>query len=425
MFRQEAIDHQATQWQGRALLLPGVPIWAVGALSIGFLVAFAAFVTEGAYTRRVTVIGEVTTWPRGINVYSGVQGYVVKQFVKEGQWIKKGEAIYQLDVSRTTGSGVVVSDDQRREIERQISRTRRIIDKLQENKKITLQNLADQKSRYLAAYKRSSDILRQAEKGATTMKTNMDAYLAYRAKGFVTNDQVNAQIAGYYQQQNGLLNLSGQNEQNALQVTNLASQIQSKAAEFDNQIYEMQLKEYDYKKELINTDVSGGVIIRALTDGVVDSMSVTLGQMVNPGDSLLQILPKQADDYNLVLWAPNEALPYIALGDKVNVRYEAFPAGKFGQFSATVTQISTLPATGQEMQTYRGAPTDAKKPSTPYYKIIAHPAKTYIAYQHKTIALKNGMQAQCVLFLEKRKIYQWMLSPIYDMRSGALGPVHD
>jgi membrane fusion protein len=34
--------------------------------------------------------------------------------------------------------------------------------------------------------------------------------------------------------------------------------------------------------------------------------------------------------YYLVLWVPNEAVPYISVGDRVNIRYEAFPAEKFG-----------------------------------------------------------------------------------------------
>ncbi|WP_139385000.1 HlyD family efflux transporter periplasmic adaptor subunit, partial [Salmonella enterica] len=74
------------------------------------------------------------------------------------------------------------------------------------------------------------------------------------------------------------------------------------------------------------------VIIRALSDGKIDSLSVSTGQMVSAGDSLAQILPDTVRHYYLVLWVPNTAVPYIATGDRVNIRYEAFPAEKFGQF---------------------------------------------------------------------------------------------
>ena len=55
-------------------------------------------------------------------------------------------------------------------------------------------------------------------------------------------------MALYYQQQNNLLGLSGQNEQNALQITALESQIHTRAANFDNQIYQMELQRYELQR---------------------------------------------------------------------------------------------------------------------------------------------------------------------------------
>ncbi|WP_459591869.1 HlyD family efflux transporter periplasmic adaptor subunit, partial [Enterobacter asburiae] len=91
--------------------------------------------------------------------------------------------------------------------------------------------------------------------------------------------------------QNNMLNLSAQSDQNALQVTTLESQIQTQAAEFDNQIHQMELQRYELQKERLNIDAGGAIIIRAMSDGRVDSLSVTVGQMIKPGDSLLQIIP--------------------------------------------------------------------------------------------------------------------------------------
>jgi len=187
----------------------------------------------------------------------------------------------------------------------------------------------------------------------------------------------------------------------------------------------MELQRYELQKELVNTDVGGEIIIRALSDGKVDSLSVTIGQMVNAGDSLLQIIPENVENYYLILWVPNDAVPYISTGDKVNIRYEAFPAEKFGQFSATVTTISRAPASTQEMLTYKGAPQNALGTSVPWYKVIVKPEKQSITYDGKTLSLENGMKAESTLFLEKRRIYQWMLSPFYDMKHSATGPVNE
>lgn len=424
MFRQEAIDNQKMKWRGRALLLPGVPFWLTAGLCLFFLVAFFTFVIAGNYTRRVNVTGEVSTYPRAANVYSSVQGVVVKQFVTEGQIITIGAPIYQIDVSKSTSSGVV-SDNQRRDIDSQLARISQIINRLESSKQATISMLEKQKAQYAAAFARSTDILRRAQEGIRIMKENMESYRHYQTKGLINKDQLTNQVALYYQQQNNLLGLSSQNEQNALQITTLESQIHTQAAEFDNQIYQMELQRYELQKELLNIDAGGVIIIRALTNGRVDSLSVTVGQMVNVGDSLLQVIPHDIDHYALVLWVPNDAIPYINTGDKVNLRYDAFPAEKFGQFAGKVSLISKTPASPQEMLTYQGAPKSALTSAIPYYKVIVRPEKQAIAYNGKSLSLENGMKVQSTLFLEKRRIYQWMLSPFYDMKHSATGPVNE
>ncbi|EDC5554705.1 HlyD family secretion protein [Salmonella enterica] len=392
--------------------------------SIAFITAFLTFVIAGTYSRRVNVSGEVTTWPRAVNIYSGVQGFIVRQFVHEGQSIKKGDPIYQIDVSKSTRSGVV-TDNQRRDIENQLVRVDNIISRLAESKKITLNTLEKQRLQYSDAFRLSSDIIRQAAEGIKIMKNNMENYRNYQSKGLITQDQLTNQVALYYQQQNNLLSLSGQNEQNALQITSLESQIQTQAADFDNRIYQMELQRYELQKELVDTDVGGEIIIRALSDGKVDSLSVTVGQMVNAGDSLLQVIPENIENYYLIIWVPNDAVHYISTGDKVNIRYEAFPAEKFCQFSATVKTISRTPASTQEMLTYKGAPQNTLGISVPWYKVIVKPEKQIISYDGKSIPLENGMKAESTLFLEKRRIYQWMLSPFYDMKHSATGPIDE
>ncbi|AYM93024.1 HlyD family secretion protein [Serratia sp. 3ACOL1] len=424
MFRKDAVENRKMKWRGRAILLPGIPLWLSMLGCVFFITAFMTFIILGSYTRRVNVSGEIATWPRAVNIYSGSQGFVVKQFTHEGQIIKKGDPIYQLDVSKSTRSGVV-SENKRRNIENQLLRVDNITSQLKISKKTTLSTLEKQHLQYSNAFRRSSDIIRRAEEGIRIMKDNMDNYRKYQAKGLINNDQLTNQVALYYQQQNNLLNLIGQNEQNALQITSLESQFHTQAAEFDNRIYQMELQRYELQKELLDTDMGGEIIIRALSDGIIDSLSVTVGQMVNVGDSLLQITPKNIERYYLIIWVPNDAVPYIAVGDKVNIRYEAFPAEKFGQFSATVTTITRTPASTQEMLTYQGSPKNTLDASIPWYKVIVKPEKQVISYNGKPLYLENGMKAQSTLFLEKRKIYQWMLSPFYDMKHSATGPVNE
>ena len=424
MFRKEALENRDKTWCGKAVLLPGISSRLVIITSALFFVCFIVLISTGTYTRRISVQGEVTTWPRPVNVYSGVQGFVATQFVREGDPVKKGDPVYQIDVSKSTRRGVV-NETQRQDIENQLKRIAEIIARLRESKETTLRMLEQQKIQYSASFERSAGIVRRAEEGIKLMKNNMDNYRRYQQQGLINKDQLTSLVALYYQQHNSLLSLSAQHEQNALQLTNLESQIQTQAAEFDNRVYQMELQRYELQKERINTDAGGDIIIRASSDGKIDSLSVTPGQMVSEGDSLLQIIPEKIQRYYLVLWVPNEAVPYISVGDRVNIRYEAFPAEKFGQFSAKVTLISRTPASYREMQTYTTAPINSTAGAAAYYKVVISPEKQAVSYAGKRLPLENGMKAQSTLFLEKRKIYQWMRSPFYDMKRSVTGPIHE
>ncbi|KLU13965.1 MULTISPECIES: HlyD family secretion protein [Xenorhabdus] len=424
MFRQEAINNQKTKWIGKALLLPGFPTWLLITLCVLFFIFFLTFVISGSYTRRINVNGEITTSPRSIDVYSSNQGFVIKQFVSEGNIVSKGDPIYLIDTSRSTRSGVV-SDNQRKDIKNQIERIDNIIFRIISNKKTTLDTLEKQKEKYNAAFERSSDIIKKAEEGINIMKKNMDNYKDYQKRGLINKDQLTNQVSLYYQNQNNILSLYNQNELNSIRITDIESQIQTQSAEFDNRVYQMELQRYELQKELINTDAGGEVIVRALSDGKIDSLSVTVGQMVNHGDSLLKIMPKSINNYYLTIWVPNDGIPYISIGDKVNIRYEAFPSEKFGQFSGKIEIISKNPASQQEMMTYQGSPRNSNALSIPYYKVIVKPEKNEINYKNKLLTLDNGMKAQITLFLEKRKIYQWMFSPLYDVKHSAIGPINE
>lgn len=424
MFRKDALNGMGNKWRGKVLLLSGVPPIYMYMISLVFTGLFILFLIYGTYTRRINVIGEISTFPRVSNVSSGVQGVITKEFVSVGQKVIIGDPIYQIDISKSTKNGVV-SQNQRKDIKNQLNRIDNIMNRLETSKKNNLAMLEKQKLSLISAFERSSDIVERAKVGVDIMKKNMDSYLIYQKKGLINKDQLTNQIAMYYQHQNNLLGLSEQSEKNAFQLIEIENQINIQSAEYDNQISQMELRKYDLKKELISIDAGEEIIVRSLSDGVVDSLSVTVGQMVNSGDSLFQIIPNDIYYYALVLWIPNEAIPYMKVGDLVNIHYDAFPIEKFGQFSGEIKIISKTPASYQEMLTYQSAPKTKSTTAMPFYKVIIKPEKQLIEYGDVYLKLETGMKAESVIFLEKRKIYEWMFSPIYNMKKSLAGPINE
>ena len=147
--------------------------------------------------------------------------------------------------------------------------------------------------------------------------------------------------------------------------------------------------------------------------------------MVDKGSSLAQIKPTGKVEFYLVLWLPNNSIPYINPGDTVNIRYEAFPSDKFGQFPGKVLSISSVPASRQEMSEYTNVITNPNQQELALYKAIVKIEKTKFSYKNKTLELSSGLKAQAIVFLEERPLYMWMFTPLYKITQSVSGPLHD
>ena len=425
LFRQEAINYQKAKWMGKALLIKGYSAWFVFLLSIVFIIVLVLAAIFGTYTRRINVPGEITTQPRAINLFSTQQGFIINSHVKVGDKVKKGDPIYELDVSQTTQLGNVTQKTIE-SINNQIKNISEIIETLKENKQITLNALKQQIDEYNKFHQDSLLLVKNAEKGMSEMYESMQNYADYQKKGLINNEQFNNQRYLYYQQQNSYQFLQNQIIQENLSIIQLNSELVTKIADFDNKISEYQFQLNALQRQLTEVNAKGTLIISAPSDGRIESLSVTDGQMVKTDDSLAQLIPANADSYYLVLWAPNESVPYISVNDKINIRYEAYPYQKFGQFSGEIMSISNVPASSQEMSTYSSSPLSQNNVNyQAYYKVMVSLDKQQMVKFNNKIKLTNGMKADITLFLEKRPIYQWMLSPFYDIQKSITGPINE
>ncbi len=425
IFRKEALNNQKTHWLGKALLVSGYPLWLVVVLSgLFFLIIFSGIIF-GDYTRRIEVEGEIISRQQAITLFSPQQGFITRAFLQAGQRVKKDDPIYEIDVSRTTSNGKV-SQRGAESIHQQLYLTGQIIGKIAQNKQASLDSLRKQLTQYREAYAKSQQLVSSASHGLQEMKSSMGNYDEYLRRGLINKEQFNNQRYLFYQQQSSWQSLNTQSIQESLQIINIETEIATKSADFDNQSAEYEVKRSELQRQLAEVNASGTLIITAPEDGSVENMVYTVGQMVTPGDSLAQLMPGGTPDFLLVLWLPDSSVPYVSAGDKVNLRYEAYPFEKFGQFPGRIQSVSQIPASVKELSMYSSiAPANPGAPGQAYYKTLVALGSDSFTHPDKTLSWSNGMKAKTTLFLEKRPLYQWILSPYYDIRRSLRGPVDD
>ena len=422
LYRKEAIEYKKIHWKGKALLLAGIPAWLVTLLASLFLIALVLSLIFCTFTQRIDVRGEVITLPHSVNVFAPQQGFVVNQHVKVGDIVNKGQPLYELDVSRNTINGNV-SAAQIEVINEKIANAEDIISKLTRNKAETLTALDKQIKTTSASLAETNRMLATTQVGLNKMHTNLSSYDKYLKDGLITKDQYNYQHSLYFQQQSAYQSLVTQKMQLESQLTQTNSDKITKAADFDNQISSQHNQINDYKNQLVESNANGNLIIKATTNGKIESLAVTKGQMVENGSSLAQIKPTGDIEYYLILWLPNNTIPYVKPGDTINIRYDAFPADKFGQFPGKVISISSVPASRQEMAEYTNVNNGTSQQELALYKAIIKIKDKTFNYNGKTLTLSNGLKAQAVVFLEERPLYMWMFTPFYKMTQSVSGPI--
>ena len=422
IYRKEAIEYKKIHWKGKALLLAGIPAWLVTLLASLFLIALVLSLIFCTFTQRIDVRGEGITLPHSVNVFAPQQGFGVNQHVKVGDIVNKGQPLYELDVSRNTINGNV-SAAQIEVINEKIANAEDIISKLMRNKSETLTALEKQIKTTSASLAETNRMLATTQVGLNKMFTNLSSYDKYLKDGLITKDQYNYQHSLYFQQQSAYQSLVTQKMQLESQLTQTNSDKITKAADFDNQISSQHNQINDYKNQLVESNANGNLIIKATTNGKIESLAVTKGQMVENGSSLAQIKPTGDIEYYLILWLPNNTIPYVKPGDTINIRYDAFPADKFGQFPGKVISISSVPASRQEMAEYTNVNNGTSQQELALYKAIIKIKDKTFNYNGKTLTLSNGLKAQAVVFLEERPLYMWMFTPFYKMTQSVSGPI--
>lgn len=164
------------------------------------------------------------------------------------------------------------------------------------------------------------------------------------------------------------------------------------------------------KKNTIEMDIikykqSRSYMIEAPIDGTLSTVLYKVGQYTKISQPLAQILP---DDSELVaeLLIPPQNIGFLNQQNQILLRYDAYPYEHFGSYSAVIKEISqSIMTDGEEDKPLqiRG----------PYYKVTAKLMKQSVRVYGVDKKIQYGMTLSAVISGSKRKVWQWILDPIY------------
>lgn len=420
LFRPEVLQAKRDTWLGRVQDIQPIPIKIISIISFICVVILVLYATFGGYTRRIHASGSMMPTTGLITVGSRVNGIVIEQNIKEGQYVHKGDKLFTISLENTSISGptqaltIDLLKKQKLILEQQLSLKQRASPIEKENIKDTLANLYKQHEKVTHQIENDNEIIPLVQQSLLQIEKAKKMSLA-------TNLEYQNQLYTYAQ-------ILGTHAQFLQNQTSIEGQILENASKY--RLYDTNLKHdlneikkniNDLEQKIVQGEGSQSIIVTAPTDGMTTALRGYVGQQVTPDSPLISVVPEN-HSLEAELYVPSSAIGLLKKGSNVILRYAAFPYQKFGLYSGTVTEITYTPVTSETMGK-DSSPTFKNELTNPnstgdhnFYRIRVKPNRNFItAYPHKKYYLQPGMQVEADIAVDYRRLYQWMFQPIIEV----------
>jgi membrane fusion protein len=415
LFRRESLRAPELAWQGRPALALGFPAAFVTLGSVALTVGIGALIAFGSYARRVDMEGTVLPSAGLIAVSSPSPGRIEALAVREGEAVERGARLYTLDLETATEDGgtqqqIIKTQTAAREmLIQEIDRKTQMSEETQkqlrqkiENLKVQIDQLGGQITMHQGFFK--------------TINREYNLFLVLVERRQATLNEMTSRQQTWMQSQSKLQELESSRLRLIGELNDAQYQLATIAISTADEIDALKIRVLDIDEKLSNSKARRSIEIRAPEAGVVTAIVGYAGQLVGSGSPMLKIVPKYAIMHAELL-APSSAVAFIHEGERVLLRYSAFPYEKFGEYPGSVVTISHAALKPDEVETLLGAAPDKK--TTPLYRVTVNPDRQYVSIAGEAHALRTSMHVQAYALLDRRPLYQWILDPLYNVGRAA------
>ena len=417
LFRSEVLAARQTQWLGTVLLAPR--LWDRLFVSTAVLAAAAilALLFLGEFTRKAKVGGWLVPQEGIVRVFAPQPGVVTGLYVKEGAEVKKGERLLALSAELQSATlGATQAEIARRLAERRQA--------LQDERNQHERLLAQQQRAYANRLATLKSELAQVERDIAVMKSrvelserNLAINREMRGQGYISEQRLQLVEGDKLEQETRLGALQRQRLSLMRDRATLEGELSDLPVKTRTDIAIIERNIAAVEQELAQTEARREIVVPAPQDGTVTAILAELGGHAAVAAPLLAIVPA-GTQLEAHLYSPSRAVGFVRAGQHVLLRYQAYPYQKFGHYEGVVASISRsavspgeLPPQLAGISSFTGA--NAGVPAEPVYRITVKLDRQTVTAYGQEVRLQPGMQLEADVELETRRLFEWVLDPLY------------
>ncbi len=411
LFRDEAVDNQRTQLLGQIILTPRMPVMWLSLFAAFMALALVAFLVLGSHTRRVTVNGQLLPVSGLIRVHTPQVGVVLEKRVTEGQVVAKGDLLYVLSSDRVGDGARELQADIARQLEQ---RKLSLSQEIERSTLVQAQELESLERRASSLRAEAQAIAAQIEQQKTRLNLAQDTYQRYKGlaeKDYIAQEELLGKEIDLTEQRSRLRGLEREALGVGREIGLVRQEIENTRLRSANLVAQLEREVSATDQQLTEVEARRRVLITAPEAGRATLVAAEVGQMVSENQALVTLIPDTGELYAR-LYAPSSSIGFVQAGDMVLLRYQAFPYQKFGQHEGVVSSLSTSAVNPAELT---GLPTTGLEPGEPVFAIEVKLQSGAIVANGQPRPLQAGMQLEADILQERRKIYEWILEPVYSV----------
>ncbi len=380
--------------------------------SMVMVVAAAIFIIYGSYARRVELHGLMLPTSGLVQITSPAAGWVQSLHVQDGEVVSNGISLYSINTDIATQDGntqqkILESLAAERSILLlQINRKMEIRDRQDRELRLKIENLASQ----ITQMKNQISV---KEEFVTQTAKDLADFTGFVARGISNLNEKVIRQQNWMRSKDDLEELKSRALRLQGDMLETQAQLSTLHLEKDSEIDGMRAKLSDLDKQVAISQARHSIEIVAPASGKVTAISSRPGQIVAAGARLLTIVPSQ-ERMRAEFLAPSTSIGFLRLGQRVRLRYSAFPYQKFGQYWGTIIEISHAALQANELKTLVPNIPPADQSKT-FYRVIVVPDRPDVIAYGRSEPLQASMQVDARVLLDHRPIYQWILQPLYGL----------
>lgn len=413
LFRKEVFDAKQTRWMGTIILSRPFSFTFLTVCALIIALAIIAFAILGNYTKRSTVQGQLIPQSGLIRVYATHQGTIIKKNVYEGQIIKKGDTLFVISTTNYGEQGdIALALSKQTQLKEQSIRNEIIRMRLiHQNEKETTLNQINLLKESLV---KIDNLILNQKLHINLAKVNKERYEKAFTQNAASNEEFETkkidllnQVAHYESLQRDRITLEKQLNEQKINLDGLKNK-QS------NEIEQVERLLSTNTQEFLEMQSKQKIVIQAYTSGVVSTVNAEIGEFTDLSKPLITILPENT---SLIaqLYVPSRAIGFVKPNDQVLLRYQAYPYQKFGHAKAKIISVAKTALASQDLKMIGTLSLQEQLNNEPIYLVRVQLEKQTVKAYGQDMPLQVGMILEGDIMHETRKLYEWVLEPLFSI----------